>query len=98
VFFAPPPEGGGYPIKHAEARSPSPGAGFTRLDRIGMSFRVCSKSTAGCANAGLENACMSKVHMLIMKLLTAGLTRIIHEHMNNASVSQSFIRFANKAG
>jgi len=33
-----------------------------------------------------------------MKLLTTGLTRIIHERMNNASVSQSFIRFANKAG
>jgi len=33
-----------------------------------------------------------------MTYLTAGLTRIIHEHMNNISVSQSFFRFANKAG
>jgi len=32
-----------------------------------------------------------------MNELIAGLTRIIHEHMNYASVSQSFIRFANKA-
>lgn len=33
-----------------------------------------------------------------MRQRNAGLARIIHEHMNNATASQSFIRFANKEG